>query len=162
MERKNLGTIYVPEKVDVTDPCYDRNVWCRFNDVPVRSGNYECVAWHSDKGDWGDRIAMSGIFLAGSEIPDNPPQRSEFVYIGNIGVDAGLAGFFPSPKPDYSRDEWVTLCESIRGGDEWITEDGFFSSSGYGDGGYDLYCRKASDGVYDALVLVFIESEDDA
>ena len=33
---------------------------------------------------------------------------------------------------------------------------------GYGDGGYDLYGRKAGDGVYDALVLVFIESEDDA
>lgn len=29
-------------KIDITDPCYDRDVWCRVNDVEVVPGKYVC------------------------------------------------------------------------------------------------------------------------
>lgn len=60
----------------------------------------------------------------------NAPQIME--KIGSIGVDAGLAGFFHN-KPDYSDEAWSKFCDRIRHGDAWLTEDGFYSSSGYGD-----------------------------
>jgi hypothetical protein len=61
--------------------------------------------------------------------------------IGEIGVDAGLAGFF-NDKPDYTDDEWSEFCDSIRNGNAWIRDEGFFSSSGYGDGCYPVNaCR---------------------
>jgi len=61
--------------------------------------------------------------------------------IGSIGVDAGLAGFFHN-KPDYDDAAWKGFCDRIRNGDAWMTEDGFYSSSGYGDGCYKVYAAE--------------------
>lgn len=58
-----------------------------------------------------------------------------------IGVDAGMAGFSHN-KPDYSDDEWHGFCERTSSGDAWMTEDGFYSSSGYGDGEYGVFAYK--------------------
>lgn len=74
--------------------------------------------------------------------------------IGSIGVDAGLAGFFHS-KPDYDYEAWNAFCDRIRHGDAWITEDGFYSSSGYGDGGYGVYAQEQN-GEIVALEIRFI------
>ena len=74
--------------------------------------------------------------------------------IGSIGVDAGLAGFFHN-KPDYSDEAWSKFCDRIRHGDAWLTEDGFYSSSGYGDGCYGVYAYK-QDGEITALEVRFL------
>lgn len=74
--------------------------------------------------------------------------------IGSIGVDAGLAGFFHN-KPDYSDEEWGEFCDRVRNGDAWLIEDGFYSSSGYGDGCYGVYAYK-QDGAITALELRFL------
>ena len=74
--------------------------------------------------------------------------------IGSIGVDAGLAGFFHN-KPDYDDDAWSAFCDRIRHGDAWITGDGFYSSSGYGDGGYGVYAQEHN-GEIVALEIRFI------
>ena len=29
--------------VDITDPCYNRDVWCRMTDVKIRNGVYTCI-----------------------------------------------------------------------------------------------------------------------
>ena len=73
---------------------------------------------------------------------------------GSIGVDAGLAGFFHN-KPDYSDEEWGRFCDRVRNGDAWLIEDGFYSSSGYGDGCYGVYAYK-QDGAITALELRFL------
>lgn len=61
--------------------------------------------------------------------------------IGTIGVDAGLAGFFRN-KPDYNDEEWANFCTMISKGSVWLTDEGFYSHSGYGDGVYNVYANE--------------------
>lgn len=82
------------------------------------------------------------------------PRQKDMEEIGSIGVDAGLAGFFHN-KPDYSDEEWGRFCDRVHNGDAWLTEDGFYSSSGYGDGCYGVYAYK-QDGAITALELRFL------
>ena len=82
------------------------------------------------------------------------PRQKDMEEIGSIGVDAGLAGFFHN-KPDYSDEEWGRFCDRVRNGDAWLIEDGFYSSSGYGDGCYGVYAYK-QDGAITALELRFL------
>ncbi len=156
MRRQKIGTMYVNDHLDITDPCYDRDVWCRMNAVPVQSGEYTCYVWRETFKDEFDgtpytyrRVGVIGICLHGMI----PPQRS-MKRIGSIGVDAGLAGFFYD-KPDFSDAEWHDFCEQIREGDAWLTDLGFFSSSGFGDGGYDVYATKVEDEIV-ALEIRFL------
>lgn len=82
------------------------------------------------------------------------PRQKDMEEIGSIGVDAGLAGFFHN-KPDYSDEEWGRFCDRVRNGDAWLIKDGFYSSSGYGDGCYGVYAYK-QDGAITALELRFL------
>ena len=78
--------------------------------------------------------------------------------VGDIGVDAGIAGFFDGEKPDFTDTEWHDLCSWMSAKDNaakskadgkaygWYIRsmpqtgrEGFWTSSGYGDGGYDVY-----------------------
>lgn len=119
-----------PNKIDITDPCYNHDVWCRINDYEIPAGEYECyIKEKSDKetDGWGKRVAKIGI---------RRKKADNYTKIGDIGVDAGLAGFFVD-KPDYTDEQWNEFV--YRKGDAWIVNDGFYSSSGYGDGVYDVY-----------------------
>ena len=128
--KKTYGVKEFPDKIDITDPCYDRNVWCRINNFRISAGEYECYIETKKTKYGGERVSKIGIVK-------EPAERFEI--IGSIGVDAGLAGFFID-KPDYSESEWAELCYKI--GDRefaWMFDEGFFSCSGYGDGEYDVY-----------------------
>lgn len=37
MRRKKIGVMDIQRSVDITDPCYDRDVWCRMDGVPIKS-----------------------------------------------------------------------------------------------------------------------------
>lgn len=155
MRRKKIGAKHFEGVVDITDPCYDKNTWCRMN-VTVKAGEYDCHIWrHTSKEIWNGeeykdvRVGVIGIYLNGII----PPQRS-MEEVGSISVDAGLAGFFMN-KPDYNDDEWSAFCDSIRDGDAWIKDEGFFSSSGYGDGYYPVYAYRMN-GEIVALEIRFI------
>ena len=155
MRRKKIGTKHFDGAVDITDPCYDRDVWCRMT-AEVKAGEYTCYIWrHTEKikydgKEYNDvRVGVIGIYLNGII----PPQRS-MKEIGEIGVDAGLAGFFMN-KPDYNDDEWSDFCDSIHDGDAWIRDEGFFSSSGWGDGCYGVYAYKQDNEIV-ALEIRFI------
>lgn len=144
------------EIVDITDPCYNRDVWCRLNGIKIKAGNYKCVVWmrpdtvtYEGKTYDDTRVAIIGIYLDGFI-----PNENYMKEIGEIGVDAGLAGFFNN-KPDYDNDQWSEFCNSIRNGDAWIKEEGFFSSSGYGDGCYPVRAFKINDEIV-ALEIKFI------
>lgn len=43
MRRKKIGTMDFHGSVDITDPCYNRDVWCRITDVKIRKGVYTCI-----------------------------------------------------------------------------------------------------------------------
>lgn len=155
MRRKRIGFKHFGGVVDITDPCYDKDTWCRIN-ATIKDGDYECMVWRQTKKiEHGGqvykdvRVGIIGIYLNGVI-----PHQSEFEEIGSIGVDAGLAGFFIN-KPDYSDDEWSAFCVSIREGDAWIKPEGFFSSSGYGDGCYGVYAHKEN-GEITALEIRFM------
>lgn len=144
MRKKTIGKLSFGPTVDITDPCYDRDVWCRMNKVSIKQGSYTCVVWSED-----ERVGIIGIYLDGKI-----PKQSAMKTIGEIGVDAGLAGFF-FDKPDYDNAAWNNFCENLRNENVWVTEDGFFSSSGYGDGCYPVY-SKQSKGENVALEIRFM------
>lgn len=142
MRRRKVGIKHFGGIVDITDPCYHKDVWCRMT-AEVKDGEYYCNIWSNTKKEIYDgeefkdtRVGVIGIYLDGII-----PSQRQMECIGEIGVDAGLAGFFMN-KPDYNDDEWNAFCNSIRKGNAWIKDEGFFSSSGYGDGEYPVYAYK--------------------
>lgn len=157
LRRKTIGKKHFGPTIEITDPCYDRDVWCRMNHLKIVEGEYTCTIWrHTDRYTYDGReitdtrVGRIGIYLDGII----PPQK-KMEEIGDIGVDAGLAGFFMN-KPDYSDNEWLDFCDSIKKGDAWIKPEGFFSSSGYGDGGYPVVAAKNENGDITAVEIVFI------
>ena len=48
MRKKTIGKLSFGPTVDITDPCYDRDVWCRMNKVSIKQGSYTCVVWSED------------------------------------------------------------------------------------------------------------------
>lgn len=72
--------------IDITDPCYDSDVWCRMNNMPIEEGNYEVIINQYEN----DRNHSIILIKGGLSVDDVNIQE---VYKGSIGVDAGLAGF---------------------------------------------------------------------
>lgn len=156
MRRKKIGIKDFHGSVDITDPCYNKDVWCRMSDVRIREGEYTCLIWrHTENGVYNGKpychklIGAIGIYLNG-----NIPRAKDMGEIGSIGVDAGLAGFFHN-KPDYDDDAWSAFCARVRHGDVWLIEDGFYSFSGYSDGSYGVFAHK-QDGEIVALEIRFL------
>lgn len=156
MRREILGTKDFQGSVDVTDPCYRRATHCRMNDVKIKPGEYTCaVCYEQDSYEYEGKtetyelVSIIGIYLGGVI-----PAPGSMECIGEIGVDAGLAGFFHE-KPDFTDAEWNRFCDEIRRGSAWLTELGFFSSSSNGDGGYDVYTAKTN-GEITALEIRFL------
>lgn len=152
-----VGTKHFGPEIDITDPCYNKNVWCRLNNVKIKEGEYRCIVGKQrtryedcfGKLRYDTRIAKIGIYRG--DISD----VRKLEEIGEIGVDAGLAGFFNN-KPDYNDEEWSELCSAIEGKDYLINEEGFFSSSGYGDGCYPVYAEKDANGEIISLEIIFM------
>lgn len=112
MKRKKIGVKNFYGSVDVTDPCYNKDVWCRMNNVKIKEGEYTCIVWHhTEKGKCNrhpyedKRIGIIGIYHNG-----NIPKQNQMIKLGEIGVDAGLAGFFHD-KPDYDDTQWSAFCD---------------------------------------------------
>lgn len=156
-----VGTRYFDERpVTATDPGYDDDVWCILTGLKVQPGNYTCVAWRgrdSWKGSDGKRHSCTrtmvcAIYLNG-KIPASETWN-DMPVIGKIGVDAGLAGFFQN-KPNYESDAWFALCDKVNTKNWCILDEGFFTTSGYGDGSYKVCGIKNEAGLYTALEIRF-------
>ncbi len=135
--------------VDVTDPCYNKDVWCRLDHLEVADGTFLCIAYTSKH--WYpspeanaekkriyytnvDRIGIYHIGLVGDRIADAHRNTD---YIGSIGVDSGLAGFFHDKPDDFNIRKRSDVAKAY--GNVFFCDSGFFSTSGYGDGYYDVY-----------------------
>mgnify|MGYP002623663134 CR=1 FL=1 len=150
MTENIYGTMEVGSTIDITDPCYDEDVWCRVNNFPMPPGTYDCytrVMNDKETGGWGRRIGRIGLRKS-----DKPALRYEQKAI--IGVDSGMAGFFVGDNVKFFED--VILEGSATASDVFIADGVFCSSSGYGDGGYTVYAGYDVSGELVDLYIEFI------
>lgn len=150
LKTEKIGTIeFAGNEIDITDPCYDKDVFCRAR-RKILPGRYDCYV-ETDRIDGYRMICTLAILAESVDYGDKMLRaRKE----GHIGVDAGIAGFFEN-KPDYDDSDWDKICSYVypqkaaygtAHPDIWLVDEstplkcrGFFSQSGYGDGMYALY-----------------------
>lgn len=64
MRRKQIGVMDFHGSVDITDPCYEKDIWCRMNDVKIKAGTYACMVWHhTEKGTYSDDVRIPVSWL---------------------------------------------------------------------------------------------------
>ncbi len=168
-----------------SDPCYTTDVWCMGIMDNVKKGTWLA---HSNieivEGGWGERNVDLTIHHADYKIDE-----SAWVMLpGTFGVDSGQFGFFDRDHyrkaasvkqmakvdfgDDYDRtpeDEWYRACSklTLETTESWgVLPHGVVSSSGIGDGSYDVYGIKdtySPNHEYIAFRVVFIytDEEDD-
>ena len=130
-----VGKFELGNKVDITDPCYNKGVWCRMT-TDCKPGTWYGYATISD---------------------DRKDPEPDWELIGDIGVDAGMAGFFRD-KPDYTDEEWYQFCSRFDHRKCYTGLDyGVASESGYGDGSYDVYANADRS----AFMIEFLYDEDE-
>ena len=157
MSHKVFGKMDFCQFIDITDPCYNRDTWCRINSLEIEPGEYICIAEFTQ-----DSRVRCLVITKDIECYENADADK---YIGEIGVDSGTAGFF-NQQLNLNRDELDTVFGNLL-----LTENlfkkvyfspneeygccGFFSESGYGDGGYPVYAHLNKNGIPDALEIRF-------
>ena len=138
-------------KLDITDPCYDRDVWCRLNDIQISPGKYSVTEFK-------EGYMTECLMIKNAEEKPVGRNSQKWKYIGEIGVDAGIAGFFWN-KPDFSDEQWSAFCEALKEKEQnssiIIDEYGIYSAS-QDDGGYSVYGIKNDSDNYTALKIEFI------
>ena len=151
MKKIRLGSIELSDRVVVSDPCYNRDTWCMDDNVPIKPGNYDVFLTLSDEKEWGTRVAS--LLVANSDFIG--VERKRFpkweVYSSSIGVDSGQCGIFDNsvyPQKNLtdeeidSEDSFYSECcditlKKLQGG-ILRSKKGVVTSSGYGDGSYEL------------------------
>lgn len=180
---KYIGEINIADGiVDVTDPCYEDDTWCARFGMKIKPGIYKCYVdvinfpakALCEEGDYflfaegfrpddiieqdDHRIMNLTIVHQDSDYPD------EFELIDeNIGVDAGLCGFY-NHKPSFKEDrEWDSFWQSL---DKYKhcscdcgTGNGVTVSSGFGDG---VYCLFGAKNTNDEIIALKLDFNDDA
>lgn len=151
------GTLtFTKDVIAVADPCHDHNVWRR-STLPIKPGEYTWWA-EENTGSVGTRIHSLSIFQKGAY---TSWERGETV--AYVGVDAGLAGFFED-KPDYDDEEWSAICDYLHNKNVARAEKenrfkcvGICSSSGYGDGEYEVVKLYDLKGHWVGYKIIYIE-----
>ena len=92
-------------KIDVTDPCYDSDVWCR-KQVFITPGKYIYTVKLEQEQNC-EIVSQLKIQLKNAKSGVRSIRE-----VGTIGVDAGLAGFFED-KPDYNDEDWKKVVDMI-------------------------------------------------
>ena len=156
-----------------SDPCYEIPTWCQGIVNNVKKGTWIAEVIEED-----GCIALLSIRHKDVEEPDANVTPMDFIG----GVDSGQFGFFDKdfyrndesakdlPKYEFSADfdkeagdVWYRACCILTLGDErWgVLPNGVVSSSGYGDGSYDVYGAKNGDGEYICFSVIFIYADED-
>lgn len=172
-----MKTITLSDKVRVSDPCYDNDVWCKTMLTGVLPGKYKVEVERSDEGDWGNRVAR--LFVKHEDYS----HRNNWEYHSEIGVDSGQAGIFCESSyrndiiaeniktPDSKfhivfegeGEKWYeAMCKFTLDKEQWGTYDsGVVSSSGFGDGSYPLEVVRESNGYIVGMMITYISNEDE-
>lgn len=171
----NVGRFNIDNDVVVSDPCYDfESVGGVLGDV--KHGEWIAGVNHSDDTSWGIRI--SELIVHHSQSPE--PKEQDYWTLEDsydIDVDSGQAGFYdvdyyrnndsaqPSTFLDEKRQEeegerWYSACCELTCDTDLgagVMTGGVVSSSGYGDGSYNLFTMRDSDNQIVAMKIVFID-----
>ena len=158
------------KEVKVTDPCYGNDTWCAYTIPNMQPGKYcACITIINTKDSWGPRVTEIGIVNQQyfHLIKDTEFKRVEGAH---IGVDSGQAGFFDNEmfsklertEKDRPNEVFYDECCALtrKEGGPLASGKGFVSSSGFGDGGYDLFTVE-KDGEVIAAKVVFISDEEE-
>lgn len=171
-------------KLVCSDPCYSIPTWCQGIVENVKNGVWGAEINLSDEGDWGTRVAS--LYIVNEDANAKMTGIETKIFEGeplnfNAGVDSGQFGFFDfahyrndeSAKDlkkyefgdNYdteSGDAWYRACSDLTLGDEqWgVLPNGVVSSSGFGDGSYDVYGYQDAYGEYVAFAVVFIYDDE--
>ena len=167
-QNKKIGEVlFLDGLCDVTDPCYDKDTWCALHNVKIMPGVYsafidevnypnEYIAdsledeamYNVKKGDKfiSDDIRIMALTIVHEEYVPYflDAETNEYKLSSNIGVDAGLCGFY-NHKPDFKEDDaWYKFVDSLDKSDNDNVCDchhgnGVTVSSGFGDGVYKVY-----------------------
>jgi len=160
-----------------SDPCYEIPTWCQGIVENVKNGEWEAEVETSNEGGWGERIAVLKVNHVNAKLSGG------FKLLNfDGGVDSGQFGFFDKdfyrndevakdlPKEDFGDnydenegDSWYrAVCSLTLGVESWgVLSGGAVSSSGFGDGSYNVYGSKDESGEYVAFYVVFIGDDDD-
>lgn len=161
-----IGSFMTNSCLIVTDPCYNYDTRQILENV--MPGEWIAEVKTSDEGTWGNRVAELRVFnIEADLIRDYEWRRVSSI---DVGVDSGQAGFFDSfmyPRGDtgdfddkdsfYGKVCDLTLSTKNSAG---VLSFGAVSSTGYGDGCYDLY-TVTRDGKIVGAKIVFIGEEED-
>jgi hypothetical protein len=178
-EYKHIGRVFFGDKAIITDSCYDLKTWCNFI-ANIRAGEYDCYAKIKNINNWGERVwEIVSIRRDATIISDNFDELEWLFEFGEIGVDSGSCGVFDLEFFNDNNDKELDSLKSGKISDEenekfydrmcGLTDNdnhcgtykhGFNSSSGLGDGGYELYVLKDDEGFITAMKVVFISEED--
>lgn len=157
-----MKTIQLSNEVMVSDPCYEVPTWCQHKLTNVLPGEYFTNVIKSDEGNWGTRI---GALVAIHRDYIEDPLSFREVKSADIGVDSGQAGIFSMEtyrkdeifmnevsefnksyqgwKDDGGEQWYGHMCDRTLGDEGWgVYDRGVVSSSGYGDGSYELSVAK--------------------
>lgn len=151
---------------DITDPCYESNVWCAVFGKKIKAGEYAAYITVIDyphmvqaenaletgmlKVKIGEQAKQSDKRIMSVKIVHKDfvnAKKRWLIQSSTIGVDAGLCGFY-NHKPDFTADDlWGRFCDSLNHFDDTycvcdIKPYGITVSSGFGDGCYGLFAQK--------------------
>ena len=170
------NVITLEENVIVSDPCYSIPTFGQETYSNVLPGEYRVFCKKHDTGDWGNRVSMLMVIHT-----DHVSDELRWKQNGSIGVDSGQAGIFnvkqfrqdndevPLGDGDISffgetfireeGDRWYTkICSHTLGNKRWGSyKDGTVSSSGFGDGGYDVFTATVNDKIVGICIDYAVE-----
>lgn len=170
----DLGSFeMVSGRMAVSDPCNDTDVWCRGELEGVLPGMWEASVIKRDEGEWGMRAArLVAVHEDYTDSDVEPMTLAPF----EVGVDSGHAGLFDAQhyRDDAAVVEPDTAVNSGNPGALWymrcchltltrlaagVMPHGVVSSSGFGDGSYDCFYGRNSDGKIVRVEIEFIPEE---
>jgi len=171
-QTKYLGDFQIESgKVFVSDPCYDLDTWCAKVVENVKNGTW--LAKVETMQTWGERVSKLVCYHQSIGYPE----RLLFEKVeADIGVDSGQAGIFdlnhfkkdsdvdglPRESKEIIRKEepWYSYCcDRTLSKMAGVIPFGVVSSSGLGDGSYNLEVAKRGDEVV-GMQVTFLEEED--
>ena len=166
--------------IDITDPCYDDDTWCRMNNVKIKPGKYNCFtsALAGDAAKEHGEVIMTMVF-AHEDVDPRKIKRLEYDLLGEVGVDAGLMSISESGvKPNYTDPEWFEVTDKFFRFKDELEEamvsselsinppagkesKQFWATSGFGDGEYRVlgahtYDPDNSDAAPDVILIDFM------
>jgi hypothetical protein len=162
-----MKTITLSNEVMVSDPCYVVGTWCQHKLTNVLPGEYQSTVVKYDDRYWGNRNSFIIVVHKDYNTEDKLNWRK---LPFDIGVDSGQAGIF-SMETYRNNEVFVTGSRKENDGEEWYRHisdytldtpfwgtypNGIVSSSGIGDGGYELRVAKHKGKIVGILLDFFM------